>query len=261
MKISIITVSYNSAKTIPDTIASVAAQDYESVEHIVVDGGSNDGTVQIVAGSTSISSFVSEPDEGIYDAMNKGLSMASGDIIGILNADDFYASNTVLTDIAKVFSDEKIDACYGDLVYVDADKARRVVRYWVSRKFKPGLFKRGWMPAHPTFFCRRSVYEQFGTFDLNYKIAADVELLFRFLEKFRIRSAYVPQVLIKMRLGGTTNQSFKNIKIQNSEVLTALDKHYGKVSRFIFFLGKILNRSSQFLIRPKAKNEELHSRK
>lgn len=251
MKISIITVSYNSAKTIPDTIASVAAQDYESVEHIVVDGGSNDGTAQIIAGSTSISSFVSEPDEGIYDAMNKGLSMARGDIIGILNADDFYASNTVLTDIAKVFSAQKIDACYGDLVYVDADNTSSVVRYWTSRQFKSGLFKRGWMPAHPTFFCRRTTYQKFGGFDQSYKIAADVELLFRFLEKHRIKTVYLPRTLIKMRLGGTTNQSWRNIKTQNDEVLAALDDYYGRVSRLGFFLGKFLNRSSQFFHKPK----------
>lgn len=251
MKISIITVSYNSAKTIPDTIASVAAQDYESVEHIVVDGGSNDGTAEIIAGSTSISSFVSEPDDGIYDAMNKGLSISSGEIIGILNADDFYSNEGVLRQVAKVFQDPDVDACYADLVYVKQDNTDKVVRYWKSRQYINGLFRQGWMPAHPTFFCRKSVYEKYGTFNLNYKIAADLELLFRLLEKYRIKSVYLPRTLIKMRLGGTTNQSWHNIKIQNKEALSALDDHYGRVSRLRFFIGKLFNRSSQFFRKPK----------
>lgn len=251
MKISIITVSYNCEKTIPDTISSVATQDYHSFEHIVVDGESSDGTAEIVAQSPSVSTSVSEPDEGIYDAMNKGIAMANGDIIGFLNADDFYADNNVLSQVAKVFQDQDIDACYADLIYVRQDNSDQVVRYWKSRPYMQGLFRRGWMPAHPTFFCRKSVYENYGNFNLNYRIAADVELLFRFLEKYRIKSVYLPTTVIKMRLGGTTNQSWRNIRTQNKEVLTALDEHYGRVSRIGFFFGKLLNRSSQFFRKPK----------
>lgn len=251
MKISIITVSHNSAKTIPDTIASVAAQDYESVEHIVVDGGSNDGTPMIIAGSNSISSFVSEPDEGIYDAMNKGIAMATGDIIGILNADDFFEANDVCSEIARIFQDKTVDACYADLVYVQQHNTKKIVRYWQPREYKPGAFKRGWMPPHPTFFCRKSVYQQFGNFDVRYKIAADVELLFRFLEKNRVNTVYLPKVITRMRLGGTTNQSFTNMKDQNAEVLSVLDAYYGRVSRLIFFIGKFADRAIQFLRRPK----------
>lgn len=260
LKISIITVSYNSAKTIRDTIDSVAIQDYHSVEHIVVDGGSNDGTTEIITHSPSIATYVSESDQGIYDAMNKGIAMASGEIIGILNADDFYTSDNVLSQVAKVFEDPCVDACYADLVYVRQDNPDEIVRYWKSRSYKPGLFRHGWMPAHPTFFCRKSVYERFGKFDLNYKIAADVELLFRFLEKYQIKSVYLPKTLIKMRLGGTTNQSWRNIKTQNAEVLLALDKHYRRVSRVGFFLGKLFNRSSQFFCRPKDIKSSLISR-
>ena len=248
--ISIITVCFNSANTIESTICSIVEQDYPHVEHIIVDGGSTDGTREIVASSSSVSEFISEPDQGIYDAMNKGIAMASGEIIGILNADDFYTSDDVLSMVAKVFENPCVDACYADLVYVRQDNPDEVVRYWKSRSYKLGLFRRGWMPAHPTFFCRKSVYERFGKFDLNYKIAADVELLFRFLEKHQIKSVYLPKTLIKMRLGGTTNQSWSNIKTQNAEVLSALDKHYGRVSRIVFFLGKLFNRTFQFFSRP-----------
>jgi glycosyltransferase involved in cell wall biosynthesis len=251
MKVSIITVCFNSASTILDTIQSIAEQNYKDFEHIIVDGASTDGTREIIANATSVSSYISEPDEGIYDAMNKGIAMANGDIIGILNADDFYANDDVLSQIAKAFEEPEIDACYADLVYVRQDDTNKVVRYWKSCPYKNGLFRSGWMPAHPTFFCRKSVYEKYGNFNLNYKIAADVELLFRLLGKYRIKTAYLPKTLIKMRLGGTTNQSWSNICRQNNEVLSALDKHYGRVSRLSFFLGKILNRSSQFFRKPR----------
>lgn len=250
-KISIITVCFNSADTIVDTIMSVAAQDYSDLEHIIIDGGSTDDTREIIANFSSVAIYLSEPDDGIYDAMNKGIAMASGELIGILNADDFYASDDVLSQIVKVFDEPQVDACYADLLYVKQHNTNKVVRYWKSCSYKQGLFKRGWMPAHPTFFCRKSVYERFGKFDLNYKIAADVELLFRFLEKYRINSIYLPKLLIKMRMGGTTNQSWSNIKIQNHEVLAILDKHYGRVSRAYFFLGKLLNRCAQFFLRSK----------
>jgi len=249
--ISIITVCYNSAKTIIDTFTSISEQNYESIEYIVIDGGSTDDTLKLIEDSDVVTKYVSEPDEGIYDAMNKGIAMATGDIIGILNADDFYARNDVLSMIAKVFEEPDIDACFADLVYVRQNDSKKIVRYWKSQPYRAGLFKRGWMPAHPTFFCRNEVYERYGNFDLNYTIAADVELLFRFLEKNRTNSVYLPKTIIKMRLGGTTNQSWSNINIQNHEVLSALDEHYGRVSRACFFLGKLFNRSSQFLRRPK----------
>lgn len=248
--ISIITVCFNSAGTIEDTIRSVAEQNYHDIEHIIVDGGSTDGTKEIIASAASVSSYISEADEGIYDAMNKGIAMANGEIIGILNADDFYANGNVLSQVAKAFEEPEINACYADLVYVRQDDTNKVVRYWKSRPFEKGLFRSGWMPAHPTFFCRRSVYETFGNFNLQYKIAADVELLFRLLEQCRVNCRYIPEVIIKMRLGGTTNSSISNIKKQNTEVLDFLDLHYGRVSRLRFFLSKFFERSKQFVYRP-----------
>jgi glycosyltransferase involved in cell wall biosynthesis len=249
-KLSIITVCFNSVDTIADTIDSVAEQNYPNVEHIVVDGGSTDGTRELISASPSVSHYLFEPDKGIYDAMNKGISLASGEIIGTLNADDFYSSQHILTDIANLFHDPGVDACYADLVYVSQTNTDNIVRYWTSRPFQSGMFRRGWMPAHPTFFCRRSLYERLGKFDLNYSIAADVELLFRFMEKSHINCIYLPKVIIKMRLGGTTNKSFKNIKKQNLEVLAFLDLFYGRVSRFIFFAGKVANRFNQFIRKP-----------
>jgi len=183
MKISIITVCYNSADTIADTIASVASQQYKDKEHIIVDGASRDSTMDIVKSAGSITRYISEPDKGIYDGMNKGLKLATGDVIGLLNADDFYADDTVLTQVAEAFKKPNIQACFANLVYVDQHDTSRVVRYWKSRPYQQGLFKSGWMPAHPTFFVRKEVYEQYGLFDLSYKIAADFELLFRFIEQ------------------------------------------------------------------------------
>jgi len=252
MKISIITVCFNSAKTITDTIHSVASQDYHEIEHIIIDGGSTDGTVEIIANVSSVASFVSEPDKGIYDAMNKGILMATGDIIGILNADDFYSRTDAISLMASVFSDKQVDACYADLVYVDAINTDKIKRYWKSCKFESGLFLKGWMPAHPTFFARKSVYQQHGLFHLNYRIAADVEMLFRLLEMKQINAVYLPETIIKMRLGGTTNKSFKNIKKQNQEVLMILDAFYGHVNRFQFFVSKLINRFRQFISKPKS---------
>jgi glycosyltransferase involved in cell wall biosynthesis len=182
--------------------------------------------------------------------MNKGINLASGDVIGILNADDFYVNESVINQIALIFNDENVDACYADLVYVKESDTSKIIRYWKSQSFKPGLFLKGWMPAHPTFFVRSSVYQQHGLFDLKYRIASDVEMLFRLLEVKRINSVYLPQTIIKMRLGGTTNKSLKNIQKQNQEVLMILDAYYDRVSRIHFFVSKILNRCQQFLSRP-----------
>lgn len=250
LKISIITVCYNSAHTLPDTIRSVAEQDYPEIEHIIVDGGSTDGTVDILEKAPSVACFVSESDKGIYDAMNKGIAMATGDVVGILNADDFYLNKSVISQIAQIFNNEDVDACYADLVYVKETDTNKIIRYWRSQPFKPGLFLKGWMPAHPTFFVRKSVYQQHGLFNLNYRIAADVEMLFRLLEVKRINTVYLPETIIKMRLGGTTNKSLKNIQKQNQEVLMILDAYYDRVSRIHFFVSKILNRCQQFLSRP-----------
>ncbi len=251
VKISVITVCRNSQDTIKDTISSVNQQTYVDVEHVVVDGHSSDNTMAIVRASPSITNYVSEPDNGIYDAMNKGIAMATGDIIGILNADDFYIDDTVLCDVQKVFMDDSVDACFADLVYVSQDNTDNVVRYWKSQNYKSDLFKTGWMPAHPTFFVRKRVYEKYGVFDLSYKIAADFELLFRFIEKNKIRTMYLQRVIIKMRLGGTTNKSLSNILTQNREIVSMLRTHYDDFSVIQFAFVKLTNRLAQFFFRAK----------
>ncbi len=182
--------------------------------------------------------------------MNKGISLATGDVIGTLNADDFYVSDSVLKDVSKIFEDPTVEACFADLVYVDQHNTSNTVRYWKSRDYIPGLFKSGWMPAHPTFFARRSVYERLGMFNLNYKIAADFELLFRLIEQNNIKTKYLPKVLVKMRLGGTTNKSISNIMRQNKEIITILKKQYSDISLVKFILNKLYNRFFQYILRP-----------
>jgi glycosyltransferase involved in cell wall biosynthesis len=254
VKISIVTVAYNAAATIADTLCSVAAQSYPEVEHIVVDGDSKDATREVVARHEArVTHFVSEPDQGIYDAMNKGIALATGDVIGTLNADDQYVDSSVLAQVAKVFEDPMVDACYADLAYVDRTNTRNVIRYWRSSDYRRGLFARGWCPPHPTFFVRREIYERCGTFDLGFHLAADFELMLRFLEIERIRVVYVPKIWVKMRLGGVTNKSVSNVLQQNREILLAATTHGLSFNLFIFVLGKMLNRASQFLKRGQVK--------
>lgn len=251
IKISIITVSYNSAATIKDTIDSVANQSYSDIEHIIVDGASRDTTMDIVKASPSVSRYISEADKGIYDAMNKGISMATGDVIGTLNADDFYVNETVLAKVADVFKDPEVDACYADLIYVRQNDTNQIVRYWKSRKYKVGLFKRGWMPAHPTFFVRKSVYEQLGNYDLAYKFQADFELTMRFMEIYRISSVYIPEIWVKMRMGGVSNRSIKNIFKGNIEAYMACKKNNLRTLPF-FNAFKVMSRIPQFFRRPRS---------
>lgn len=247
MKISVITVCYNSALTIKDTLESVALQSYKDVEHLIVDGGSTDGTLEIIrAWRGHPVRLISESDEGIYDAMNKGLALATGDVVGCLNSDDFYADSSVLVKIANAFQDESVDACYGDLVYVSQD-ARRVVRYWKSKPFIKGSFAKGWCPAHPTFYVRKSVIDRLGSFDRSFKLAADMELMMRYLERERIRTVYIPDVLVRMRVGGATNQSWKNIVQQNREIFVALQKNGVQFSKPLFLIKKVKNRLGQFI--------------
>lgn len=216
MKISIITASYNSAVTIRDTLQSVANQQGVEVEHIVQDGGSTDGTAAIVAQFPG-TQWYSEPDQGIYDAMNKGIDRTNGEIIGILNSDDFYPAADILAAVAQKFEDPQVEAVYGDLDYVDAQDITRVVRRWRSGAFRQKSFLYGWMPPHPTFFVRREVYEKYGGFDLRLRSAADYELMLRFLHKHKIRVAYLPKVLVKMRTGGASNASWQQRLRANRE--------------------------------------------
>lgn len=208
--LSIITATLNAAETLPGCLESVARQDLD-VEHILVDGQSTDQTMQVVGKYRgALSRVVSEPDQGIYDAMNKGIGLSSGEIIGLLNADDFYPSANVLSRVAEVFENPDVDACYGDLCYLDARDPSRVVRYWQAGQYQPNHFYWGWMPPHPTFFVRRAVYEKYGMFNLALGSAADYEIMLRFLLKYGLRAEYIPQVLVNMRTGGVSNATLAN---------------------------------------------------
>jgi len=233
MNISIITATYNAAATVSDCLRSVASQT-QPAEHIIIDGASTDTTLETVRLISPTARILSEPDKGIYQAMNKGIALATGDVIGILNADDFYASPQVLEKVARIFDDPVVMSCYGDLEYVkDCSRFEvqgsgyraldstlnleqgtlnrfTVVRYWKSGPFSPDRFYWGWMPPHPTFFVRRSVYERFGLFNPDLGSAADYELMLRLLLKERITAAYIPEVLVRMRVGGASNASLRN---------------------------------------------------
>jgi len=252
MKITIITVAFNAASTIADTLRSVSSQTHEDIEHILIDGASTDATMEIVRQHGGhLAKCISEPDRGIYDAMNKGIRLATGDIVGFLNADDFYASPDALKKVAAAFNDPTVDACYGDLLYVRKSNPSAIVRYWRSCPFVKGLFDRGWSPPHPTFFVRRKVYEQYGGFNLEYRIAADMEIMFRILEVKAVKSLYIPEIIIKMRTGGESNQSLRNIIRQNREIVRVLNAASArKISVAKFLARKSVSKAAQFLTRP-----------
>ncbi|GIM61833.1 glycosyl transferase [Capnocytophaga canis] len=237
MKISIITATYNSSKTIAETIASIYSQKYPDIEHIVIDGKSKDNTLQIIESIPNrVSKIVSEPDKGIYDAMNKGIDLVTGDIVGILNSDDFYSSDDIISDVAGIFQKTNCDAIYGDLEYVNEINTNKVVRYWKSKEYKKGLFKTGWHPAHPTFFVKKEIYEKYGNFNLKYRIAADYEIMLRFIEKNKIKTVYLPKIMVKMRTGGASNKSLKNIIQANKECYSAWKDNGLSISPLIFLM-------------------------
>ncbi|HAJ80180.1 MAG TPA: glycosyl transferase [Fibrobacteres bacterium] len=247
---SIITVCYNSVSTIEDTLLSVANQKHTNKEHIVIDGASTDATMETVRRYSSILRSISEPDRGVYDAMNKGIAMATGEIVGTLNADDVYADDSVLAQVAEIFTDPNVDACYADLVYVDQYDSAKIVRYWKSRDYREGLFECGWMPAHPTFFVRRSVYERFGDFDLSFHRQSDFELTLRFLAIHKIKSVYIPKIWVKMRMGGVSNNSISGIIEGNIEAYKACRKNNLDVYMLPFIARKLFSRLPQFFKKP-----------
>jgi glycosyltransferase involved in cell wall biosynthesis len=247
MKISIITVSHNSELTIADTLNSVATQTYQDIEHILVDGKSIDSTLRIAEIYAHPNLLInSESDNGIYDAMNKGFCLATGEVIGFLNSDDFFADTTIVQKIADAFKDKNVEACFADLVYVTRDNSQ-VLRYWKSKPFVRGDFAKGWSPAHPTFYIRRSALKRLGLFDQSFKLAADVEFMMRYLESGSIKSVYIPHLFVRMRIGGISNQTWENILIINKEISTALKKNDIPFITCFFWGYKILNRSWQFL--------------
>lgn len=247
MKISIITACYNAADTLSDTLDSVASQSYLDVEHIIVDGGSVDSTEEIVKKKgRRVAVWHSESDKGVYDGMNKGLLLASGDIIGFLNADDTYMHSEVLTKVAATMADPAIDACYANLVYVDRKQTNLVIRHWTSQNYMPGLFEKGWMPAHPTFFVRKSIYERLGGFNLRYRLQSDFDLALRFIGINDIKTRYIPEVWVRMRMGGMSNNSIRNVIRGNIEAYSSCRANGLKVPPW-FILGKVFSRLPQFV--------------
>jgi glycosyltransferase len=214
MKVSIITVVYNGKETIEECIKSVLNQGYRNVvEYIIIDGGSTDGTIEIIRKyEGKIAYWVSEPDNGIYDAVNKGIKSATGDVVGILHSDDIYADTHVIEEVIRRLGEKETDSCYGDLVYVDRNDTNKIIRHWKAGDFYKESFRKGWMPPHPTFFAKRSVYEKYGLLNTGFPLAADYELMVRLLYKYGISTAYVPRVLVKMRTGGTSRPGMYTLR-------------------------------------------------
>jgi len=244
-KISIVTVSYNSAKTIAETIDSVLSQDYPNVEYIVIDGNSTDGTQDLVKRfGSKITTFISEPDKGLYDAMNKGIQLATGDIVGIINSDDIYADNTVFSKIVRTMTKKNVDVVYGDLYYFKSGFPDRALRYYRGGVFSLSRVSFGLMPPHPTFFIKKSVYEKYGNFDTQYTLSADFDLILRFLGVHKVSFEYIPEILVKMRTGGKSTSSLKRTFIMNNEDLNSCKKNGVQTNLFKFYskyLTKILH--------------------
>lgn len=223
LKISIITVTYNSSKTILDTVKSLEMQSYQNIEYIIVDGSSSDNTLEIISTyCTRVTKVISEPDSGIYDALNKGINAATGDMVGFLHSDDLFAYGDAVKDIVSTIESQGTDAVHADLEYVDKEDTNKRIRLWKSSVYLAKKLKRGWMPAHPTFYMKREKYIQYGAFDLTYKIAADYDSLLRYFGMCGITSAYLPKVLIKMRVGGASNRSLENLIQKTREDIRAL---------------------------------------
>ena len=247
MKVSIITVTYNSADTLQSCIDSVASQSYKNIEHIVIDGSSKDNTLEIIQKNTSVSRYISEPDNGLYDAMNKGLKLASGDVIGFLNSDDIYENKDVIFDVVNALG--RHEALYTDLCYVDPHDTNLVSRYWKSGRYNRNSFKYGWMPPHPTLFLKREVYEKYGEFNLELKSSADYEIMLRFLYKEGVETVYLPKITIKMREGGVSNRSLKNRIKANKEDRKAWKINSLKMPFFLPIL-KPLRKIPQYFQKP-----------
>src|SRR5580698_2816585 len=248
MKISIITATYNSAATIKDTLSCIRLQDHPDIEHIIVDGGSTDSTPSIVAGFPHVAKWISEKDNGIYDAMNKGIALSTGDVIGILNSDDIYAGRYVLSAVAQAFADPGVRTVYADLQYVRADDTDRIIRTWKTGIFRKRNFYYGWMPPHPTFFVRKEVYQEAGLFNTSFRSAADYELMLRILLKHGLSAHYIPMVIVKMRAGGVSNASLWNRLRANQEDRLAWKLNGLRPYFFTLYL-KPLRKISQFIIK------------
>lgn len=247
MLITVLTATYNSSPFLKDALQSFTQQTHAEKELIVIDGASKDSTLSILQEyQQHISQQLSEPDKGIYDALNKGINLAKGDVIGILHSDDFFASNEVLSQVAALFKeDNQLEAVYGDLDYVDRNDSDKVIRHWISGDYQYNQLKLGWMPPHPALFIKKTCFKKFGNYDLKYHSAADYDLILRFLFKHQIKVAYLPKVLVKMRVGGLSNLSFKNRFRANREDRRAM-KTNGIQFPFIISIIKPLRKLGQY---------------
>ena len=245
MKISVITATWNSEETIEDTLRSLNSQDYSDIEHIIVDGASTDATLDYVQRyGDNVNTVISEKDNGIYEALNKGINASTGDVIGFLHSDDLYANQNVLSRVAEEFTNDATDATYGDLAYVAKDNVTKIVRSWVSGPFDRSKMKNGWMPPHPTFYMRRKYYKALGGFNPKYMISADYDSILRYLWKNELNPSYIPEVLAIMRLGGKSNNSLSNIIKKSLEDKNAMIE-YG-IPPFRGLLGKNFSKIPQF---------------
>ena len=243
MKLSIITATYNSERTLRDTMESILSQTFQDFEYIIVDGASKDATLDIIREYEPRFQgrirYLSEPDKGIYDAMNKGFAMATGDVIGILNSDDFFTSDDVLQAVVDGFAGEYVDAVYADIHYVNTDDLTKCVRYYSSSVFRPWMMRFGMIPAHPSFYCRKAVYDQYGSFDTTYRIAADFEILLRLIFIHRIRTRYVKKDFVTMRLGGASTTGYGSWSLIMKEHLQIMKQHGVVTNRFLLSLRYI----------------------
>jgi glycosyltransferase involved in cell wall biosynthesis len=252
LKVSIITATYNSASTIRDTLESVANQTYKDIEHIIVDGLSNDETLEIVREYPHVAKIISEPDQGIYDAINKGIQLAQGEVVGILNSDDFLSSNFVITKIVESFN-EDTDAIIADITFVSPSDVSKTIRYYSSKNWRPNLFRWGFMPPHPSFYLRKEYYDNFGLYKNSYKIAADYELLIRMLYINKLNYKYINLQTVTMRTGGVSTENFMSRYTLNKEIIKACAEN-GIYTNMIMLVLKYFIKVFEFL--PKVNNQK-----
>ena len=249
MKISIITTTFNSAATIQSCLNSIAEQSFSNIDHIIIDGASSDDTVKIIKSYQEnhperTINLLSEPDNGIYDALNKGIALATGDIVGFVHSDDLLASQHVLDDIAKTFKSKNCDGVFGDLIYVNRKNTDKTIRNWTSCDFNISLLKKGWMPAHPTLYVKKDVYQRFGDFNTQYKIAADYEFILRIFKNESLQFCYLPKVIVKMRVGGESNKSVSKVLLKMKEDYKAI--RYHKTGNLLTLIQKSTSKLKQF---------------
>jgi glycosyltransferase len=248
MKVTIITATHNSGESLLKCIESIKSQDYKNIEHIVVDGGSTDNTLEIIKSNrNTITAYVSEKDSGIYEALNKGLRLSSGDIIGFLNSDDVLADNTTISQIVKAFETTACDVLYGDLLYKskrNGDGNTKTIRYWRSNDFKEKSLKYGWMPPHPTLYCRKEIYDNLGFYEEKYRIASDYDYILRVFKNKHLKKLYLPITIVEMDMGGISNNSLRNIINKSSEDYQIIKKNH--VGGFYTLIGKVTRKIFQF---------------